>query len=26
MSILTASLAILLFVYPVATFCDCNTQ
>ena len=25
MSILTASLLILLFAYPVATFCDCNT-
>ena len=25
MSILTASLSILLFAYPVATFCDCNT-
>ena len=25
MSILTASLSILLFAYPVATICDCNT-
>ena len=25
MSILTASLSILLFAYPVATSCDCNT-
>ena len=25
MSILTASLWILLFTYPVATFCDCHT-
>ena len=24
-SILTASLSILLSAYPVATFCDCNT-